>query len=408
MSSVDPLVQELLDGVCPPPAHDAGNWSAVLRDAKTARSVGQRRRRVLAVMLTIAAAAAFGAFWPFGGGNQVVERAFAARALAVLGDGPVLHVVVRLRSPGWVVDLATGRRERAYAIVEDWYRPGGGLREKVLRSNGGYVAGSVRVTPSPEGSYVDVLRAFATQYQSVLRERRAEVVSRSTLFGRRVVWIRFRPDGRRDPVTRTLAGTRYEVALDERTYRPLYVRSHGSGGVRVLAIDTRATIPSSVAAVPFPDESEPPIYGEGLDGPLSEAGAATLMGKRALWLGRSYAGLPLAWLGGMSFAYGHAPTYDELEHRWRGVNVVYGSVTKSSNGFPERTKPYIQLHEQPASEAAAIRAGPPPSSGALYAYGLRWGIGSILIDGVYVEIEARNEQLLLSVARALEPIPAGR
>jgi hypothetical protein len=160
---VDPAVAEILDRAYPPRAADAGDWGAVLRRAQAARSAQRRRRRVLAVALALATAAALGALRPLAGGNEVVDRAFAARALAALGDRPVLHVVVRLRSPGWVVDLATGRRQRPYAILEEWYRPRAGLREKVLRSNGGYVAGSVSVTPSAEGSYVDVLRGFATQ-----------------------------------------------------------------------------------------------------------------------------------------------------------------------------------------------------------------------------------------------------
>jgi len=362
---------------------------------------------VLAVALALATAAALGALRPLAGGNHVVDRAFAARALAALGDRPVLHVVVRLRSPGWVVDLATGRRQRRYAILEEWYRPRAGLREKVLRSNGGYVAGSVSVTPSAEGSYVDVLRGFATQYQSVLRERHAEIVRHGTLLGRRVVWIRFRPDGRRDPVTKTATGTEYEVALDERTYRPLYVRSRGSSGVRVLSIDTRAAIPQAVAAVPFPDESDPPMYGEGLDGPLSQAEAATLMGKPALWLGHAHAGLPLAWVGGMSFAYGRASTFAEIKHRWRGVSVVYGRIANRATGFPDRSARYVQLREQPEAEVRAIRGGS-PQPGTLLGYGLREGAGAVVVDGVRVDIDAPDEQVLLSVARALQPMPAGR
>jgi len=212
-----------------------------------------------------------------------------------------------------------------------------------------------------------------------------------------------------DPVTAAAAGQEYEVAVDETSYRPLYVRSRlrgrilGGSAVRVLSIDTRQSIPTSIAAVPFPNESDLPIYGEDLNGPLTRQQAATLMGTPALWLGQSYAGLPLAWLGGMSFAYGQAPTYDEIKHRWRGINIVYGNITQPSSGFPDRTRPYIQLREQAASESATIR-GTQPAPGTLLVSDLRIGSGAVVINGIYVEIEAPSPEKLLRVARALEPI----
>jgi hypothetical protein len=404
MTTFDPLVQEVLDRASPERAGIAGDWPAVVRDAKSARSVRRRRRRLLAGALPVAAALALGALWPFGGGNEVVGGALAARALAAVGDGPVLHVIARLESPGWVIDLRTGRREKPYAIVEEWYEPGSGLREKVVRSNGGYVSGSVTARSSAAGSFVDVLRGFARRYEGVLRERQAEVVGKGFLYGRRVVWIRFRPERPTDPVTPT--GTGYEVALDERTYRPVLVRSRGSSGVRVLSIETRSSIPRSIAAVALPDESDSLMYGEGLDGPVTERQAATLLGTPALWLGREFAGLPFAWLGGVSFAYGRAATFDEIKHRWRGINIVYGIVTNEVDGFPDRSKRYIQLREQPAAEVAATGRST-PSPGTLFSANLRFGSGAVVVNGVYIEIEAPNEQLLLAGARALEPQPAG-
>jgi hypothetical protein len=404
MTTVDPLVQDVLDRAFPERAGLAGDWPAVVRDAKSARSVQRRRRRLLAGALPLAAALALGLLWPFGGGNEVVGPAFAGRALAAVGDGPVLHVVARLESPGWVIDLRTGRREKPYAIVEEWYEPGTGLREKVLRSNGGYVSGSVTARSSAAGSFVDVLRGFARRYEAVLRARQAEVVGKGSLFGLSVVWIRFRPERGTDPVTPT--GPGYEVALDERTYRPVFVRSRGSSGVRVLSIETRSSIPRSIAAVALPDESDSLMYGEGLDGAVTERQAASLLGTPALWLGREFAGLPFAWLGGVSFAYGRAATFDEIKHRWRGVNIVYGTVTNEVDGFPDRSKRYIQLREQPAAEVAAT-GGSTPSPGTLFSHNLRFGEGVVVVNGVYLQIEAPNEQLLLAAARALEPQPAG-
>jgi hypothetical protein len=410
MNTFDSHVGELLDHAYPARPAEAGDWAAVLRDAKSVQGEQQRRRRAVAAGLALAAAVALAVLWPFGGGDGVVlNRAQAARALAAVGDGPVLHIVVRVQRPGAVIDLATGRHEKRYAIVEEWYKRGAGLRERVLRSNGSDTPGRLSASPSVEGTYVSALRGFATQYQAVLRERRARVFAHGNLLGRPVFWVRFRSDPRVDPVTGAAAGQEYEVAVDETTYRPLYVRSRfrgrilGGSAVRLLSIDTRHSIPTSIAAVPFPNESDLPMYGEDLNGPLTRQQAATLMGTPALWLGQSYAGLPLAWLGGMSFAYGQAPTYDEIKHRWRGINIVYGNITQPSSGFPDRTRPYIQLREQAASGSATIR-GTQPAPGTLLVSDLRIGSGAVVINGIYVEIEAPSPEKLLRVARALEPI----
>jgi hypothetical protein len=157
--------------------------------------------------------------------------------------------------------------------------------------------------------------------------------------------------------------------------------------------------------VSFPDESDHLMYGEGLDGRLTEAQTATLMGRPALWLGREYAGLPLAWMGGMSYAYGRAATYAEIKDRWRGVNVVYGRIANRATGFPDRREPYIQLRQQPEADFAGTgRASPAP--GTLLSYDLRSGSGAVVVDGVRVDIEAPDKQMLLTVARSLRPIPS--
>ena len=255
MSAFDSNVAELLDRAYPARPSKSGEWAAVLRDARSAQGEQHRRRRLVAAGLGLAAAVALALLWPFGGGNGVVvNRALAARALAAVGGGPVLHVVVRVQWPGAVINLATGRHEQRYAIVEEWYKRGAGLRERVLRSNGADLPGSVSASPSVQGSYVSVLRGFATQYQAVLRGRRARVFAYGNLLGRPLFWVRFGPDPRVDPVSGVAADDDYEVAVDEATYRPLYVRSRshgrivGGSAVRVLSIDTRASLPHTGAS----------------------------------------------------------------------------------------------------------------------------------------------------------------
>src|SRR5918999_5219857 len=109
----DGQVAELLERLTPGYEERTGDWEAVRLDAR-----GRRLRRwplraglVLALVVTVAVAALA---WPF----QAQQGGLLERALAAIGEGPVLHVVVR--TPNWatVVDLSTGSRERVQGESE--------------------------------------------------------------------------------------------------------------------------------------------------------------------------------------------------------------------------------------------------------------------------------------------------
>ena len=73
----------------------------------------------------------------------------------------------------------------------------------------------------------------------------------------------------------------------------------------------------------------------------------------------------------------------------------------SPSGLPDRTRPFVQLEEQTKPEF--VREGA-PSEGALLSYGTT---GVINADGVYVEIQASSEALLIGAARNLTKIQPG-
>lgn len=386
MAEVDEL-REAVEREYPGYDERTGDWDEVLRRAATA----SRRRSRWAIRGVVAAGAgaalALALIAPWKSENGVVDQ-----ALAAVGSGRVVHVLVRVNPKGTAIDLASGRRARLYADIEQWYEPGVGLRQRVLRSNGSLEPGSLPFMPRVSAQYAQALRGFTTGYRKALQEGDAYVTGDATLFARRVYWIRFRTGSARAGV---------EVAVDASTYRPLYVRETRDGrvtrgsGSRILAIDTSTAIPTSLP--PEPEPNQPPtMFGIERTGRLTPAKAASSLGGSALWLGREHAGLPLAWVGGLEYAQGRVKHWSQIKQRWRGLELVYGDI--DNFGFPVRTRPYIRIEEQ--TQLGGSPGGFVPE-GKLVSYG-RWGLARK--GGLYVYIDAPNEELLLGAAKALLPI----
>ena len=91
-------VKETLDKLVPEP-ETMSNWDAVLRKARPRRRSPIVR---LAVATTVAALAALFVVAPWKGSGRV---GILDRALAAVGDGPVVHVVFRGDWGGTLVDL---------------------------------------------------------------------------------------------------------------------------------------------------------------------------------------------------------------------------------------------------------------------------------------------------------------
>jgi hypothetical protein len=180
----------------------------------------QRRRRELlrttwpvATLVAVAAVALIALLAPWQGhGSPVV-----ARALAALGDGPVVHLIVREAAPLQAGPVRPPINERQWEL---WYDRKHKLLHAVVRRNG-RVVGEVLETPDvtiTSGGVVrrhakpkldPALRDFATRYQADLVSHRLQVTSRAKLDGRPVIWLRSR---------------RLSVAVDTATYKPVVAR----------------------------------------------------------------------------------------------------------------------------------------------------------------------------------------
>lgn len=119
-------VQEPLDRLVPEPATIA-DWEAVLRDARP------RKRSLilqLGVATGVAALAALFVVAPWKGSERV---GILDKALAAVGDEPVLHVVFRGDWGGTLVDLKTDERKSLYGERELWYDPDRGVVHQISR-----------------------------------------------------------------------------------------------------------------------------------------------------------------------------------------------------------------------------------------------------------------------------------
>ena len=114
----DERVAELLERLTPGYDDRSGRWESVFDDARP-------RSRPLRLGIGVAAAATLAVAvltWPF----QAEQGGVLERALAAVGEGPVLHVVLRGEWGGTLVDLRTGARTPVHGENESGTTPGAG------------------------------------------------------------------------------------------------------------------------------------------------------------------------------------------------------------------------------------------------------------------------------------------
>jgi hypothetical protein len=374
-------------------------------DAVTATQAMPRRRRKVAAALVAAALAAAALAFALVGPDGPGDAAVVGRALAAVGEGRVLHVVARIEPRGNAIEIATGRVVHPYQVVEEWYEPGVGLRARIVRSNA-YLSKRLPSVADVAPGYVEALNGFTSRYAEALRSGRAEVERRGMLFGERVIWLRFRGG----PLTPVTGQPTYEVAIDASTYRPVYLQQLDQSGkpsrattMRLLSVELIASVPRNAPPAPPPASAN---IMAGIDdlGPLSPSQAASFMTRPGLWVGREFAGLPLARIRGEGYSYGQAENFSEIKNHWRGLRLIYGSL---EDGHPVDGKPWLELIEQTNPIEGP---GNPTLEGTLVMQGSF--VGATQVNGVFIEISARSASgadpdLVLAAARALRPLPGG-
>jgi hypothetical protein len=407
MGALDPRLARALDELTPPrPGPEA--WDAIVDAAG-----GQRRAqrpwlvRLLPVAGAAVAAILLALAWPFGGGRSgtILERAAAA-----VGDGPVLHAVIRSGWGGTLVDLDSGAREEIRGELEVWYDPERGIHE--ISRFAGVLQGEALYPPrrvSQLDSYLEkTLSGLATGYRDALQNGTAYVLESGVVEGQAVHWIRVDTQMLPDVADNKLHEWAHDVAVSQDTFEPVATRETrdrklGPDGISiVLSVETLPQGEGSFTRI----APEPAVLvtrvGFTGSGSLTPSEASSVLGHTALWAGQRVAGLDLTRIWKDERAEGYDRGRGAWEKTFTGVTFLYGPTDENGNPTGER---FLRLSESTTLDSGfrwGVRNFVPPEGSMLVLDG---GRASLRKDGVYVALSASSEDILLSAARSLEPVP---
>jgi hypothetical protein len=387
-----------------------------------------------------------------------VQPSLADRALAAVGDGPVLHAVTRLPlSPDkTLIELSTGRRRTPVPRVSEteiWFDEERAMEHTITRVTGeqtqdllltpqgvtsesGPVWTCARIAahpveatragvscnlsgkngtkprhiPEPPPTVDPALLGFVDGYRQALATGAARKIGEGTVDGRHVFWLEFRLPDRYRASNEPPADLRERVAVASDTYRPLLVRpiTNGDAGpdYEVLEIDTVARADANFSEPKLiPPEKRPSSASAHTIGELDFAGASELLGTRALWAGPELHGLKLAAIQRQEVTIGYGRDSGVPPRVTPVVTLIYGGV--------ERTRPTtgsIEITESTVPVAVRWLDPEPVPAGFLRINRMGWG--ELRIGDVYVQIKRSpfspvDDDTLLAAARQLVPVPGG-
>jgi hypothetical protein len=382
-------------------------------DAIASTRLVQRRRRAwpiaFAVAATMALALAAVSVWD-GGRASLVDR-----ALAAVGEGPVVHAVMRAPTDNVYVDLQTGGRTPQQIETEIWFDQERKIEHSIRRVEGQLVdeallspesdtgpnptvyscawitahpveAKKAGVSCDPKDAHLDftpqldpALANFVDGYRAALEDGRAKEIGKGELEGRRVTWLALELPG----------GTTEEIAIEDETGQALQLRRDDhTFDVVVLEAVARAEDDFRVRE----RRAEPVSGTAGAVGPIPLAEAPEWV-PGALWPGPTVRGLRLSEIELQFPTTGFGTDSGRPVERGVGIQLRYG----------ERTE--IRIEQSSAPQAAyawnrfVYHAAPPEGTVLLGFFG-----GWLVKNGVYVRIWNPNPDVVLEVARALKPI----
>jgi hypothetical protein len=401
----------------------------VRRAAVEALPRGPRRRRrrafalvpAAAVGVIVAVVAVLAAPWE--------DSPLASeRALAALGDQPVIHAIVE--HPGseiTVIDLAFGRERSEAQRSEYWYDDERELLRVRLTVGGKLLPGG-EFLQTPEGFFTDretrrgqgrppyldpALEGFANRYRDALETGAATVAGEDVVDGRDAIILRFslRPSPSGEQISE-------EVALDADNYRPLRFRfssseieaTQWSQAPRVIDLETIARDARDFAR-PEPAEPRPGGQTGVEERALTPAQAATALGRPVLWPGPAVEGVELTQI-----------ELVRVTTRWTDGDVTEGHALVFQYGANERDayrEGKASLIVTEGTSAAESRTFGPvggslpgPDELRLVGFGSRnadgsegrmW-FGSMQRDGVYISLQSPQRELIVAAAKSMKPL----
>jgi hypothetical protein len=348
---------------------------------------------------------------PWKGGSPLATE----RALAAIGDQPVIHVVIeRMQPRSTTIDLTSGATTPQFDRTELWFDGARSLFRVRFTLGGAFVS---ELLQTPRGSFSPAgaeglattaprldpgLAGFTTRYRAALKSGQAKVVGTETIDGRKAIVIRIR----------VRAGLNEDVAVDAHSYRPLRLRYSTRAGTspwreRIIAIETLARNKGQFArptrwTTPRPTEQ---MQNDGRV--LSQHQAATALGQRAEWPGLSVSGIALARLALTKVTTRWS---DGRQTKAHGLNFSYGSSRRMN-----RWGHWLIVTEgtsRMATMSYSVFDLPPLAPGKLRLVGLGGAGGAHAMwegimrkDGLYFFMRSRQRSLILDAARSMTRMP---
>jgi hypothetical protein len=385
-----------------------------IADAIAGTRVRRRRRRGPWLAAAAVAVAAGTATLVLGVSWRGHATPFPSRALAAVGDLPVIHAVFENTAPAaTVIDLATGKERPEILRTEYWYDAARHAVRARMTIDGRFVTEYV-ATPdrfatdlgTSPGSTADTtpdpaLAGFASRYRDALRSGDARVVGRTTVDGRKATLLQFET-----------AGGSETVAVADDDYRPLQLRWNdprqgtSSPWVRVVSIGSIARTDAEFAPPPR-SAPRPTAKNSGTVRSLTPTEAAAALGGQALWPGSAVNGVPLR---SLELQHVTVTWTDGSRRDGEALQLAYGSPG-APHELADHARPFVVLTEAASEDLAPTVAGgePPLAPGEARIEGRGEPgrppvIVTARVGDVYAGILASDRNLALAAARALRPI----
>jgi hypothetical protein len=336
------------------------------------------------------------------------------RALAAIGERPVIHVVnEEMRPEATTIDLTSGATTAQFVRWELWYDGARGLLRMRL-TRGGHFVSELLQTPrgsfsargfdrfAPTGARFDpVLAGFATRYRDALQRGQAKVVGEEEIDGRKAIVIRIR----------VRAGKYEDVAVDANSYRPLrwvrYITNAGKSAWlwRFITIETLARNKDQFVR---PQRSTMPSQQNINNGrTLSPRQAATALKQRAYWPGATVSRVPLTKIALVRLTTRWS---DGRQTKTHALEVQYG---RGRGRRPRPSAPWLFISEATSRKGSFLYSSfdqPPLRRGKLRLIGSggrgsgMW-IGLMRKEGIYIVLQSPERSLILEAAHAMTPLP---
>jgi hypothetical protein len=381
---------------------------------RASRRTSRRRLGVVALSGAAAAVLALLLASPWEGRSPLATE----RALAALGDRPVIHAIVEnLRPHATIVDLASGVERQQLLRTEYWYDEERALLRTRLSIDGHLLTELLQTReaalsdlgPLPgnaaEPRLDPALAGFASRYREALESGTAEVAGDAYLDDRRVILLRFTL-----PSPQEGQPLNEEVAIDAESFRPLRFRFHygadASPWSRVLSIETLEREDGQFTP-PQPRPEPRPRRATGLDErTLTPDEAHNVLGRSALWPGADVEGIALTEIELMKVT---TEWSDGRETQAKALVLQYGEGRRA-----DPSGRWLVVTEGTSAEIPRFGTfgATPLDVGELRLVGLDSGLGegrkmwfgSLERDGLYFAFESPHRDLVLAAARALTPI----